>query len=118
MEQWLKWDLSRGEVAFWWDNWSGLGPLAWRYPDLASNAMVSDFLREGQWDYLALAGFPSEIIEMVQGSFFCFGSDPDALVWSLDPSGVFSVRSAYQLVRPARALSWVCFYIWLLSVLS
>ena len=83
MEMWLKWDLSRGDVAFWWDNWSGLDPLAWRFPDLASNARVYDFLHEGQWDHLALAAFPLEVTESAADSFFCFGKVPDGLVWTL-----------------------------------
>ena len=79
---------------------------------MASDATISKFLREGQWDYLYLAVLPSGIGEAVQGSFFCFGTDPDNLVWLLDPSGVFSMRFTYQLVRPARAQSWAFTYIW------
>ena len=41
MEIWLQWDLSGGEFSFWWDNWSGLGLLAWRFPELASDAKIN-----------------------------------------------------------------------------
>ncbi|XP_027082422.1 uncharacterized protein [Coffea arabica] len=112
MEMWLKWDLSRGDVAFWWDNWSGLGPLAWRFPDLASNTWVYDFLHEGQWDHLALAAFPSEVTESTADSFFCFGKVPDGLVWTLQPSGEFSTKSAYQVVRSSGVRSWAFASIW------
>nr|XP_027124765.1 uncharacterized protein LOC113741433 [Coffea arabica] len=112
MELWLQWDLSREEVAFWWDNWSGLGPLAWRFPEAASDVKVLDFVREGRWDFSALASVPAAIWDAAQGSFFCFGLDPDTLVWRRDPSGVFSTRSAYQLARPARARSWTFSFVW------
>ncbi|XP_027170937.1 uncharacterized protein LOC113770618 [Coffea eugenioides] len=53
---------------------------------------------------------------VAQGSFFCFSSDPDTLVWLRDPSGVFSTRSAYQLVRPTRACSWAFSFFWQSSI--
>ncbi|XP_027150473.1 uncharacterized protein LOC113750728 [Coffea eugenioides] len=112
MEIWLKWDLSRGDVAFWWDNWSGLGPLAWRFPDLASNTRVQNFLCEGQWDHLTLATFPSEVAEAAADSFFCFGKVPDSLVWTLEPSGDFSTKLAYQVVRSSGVQSWAFASVW------
>nr|XP_027083596.1 uncharacterized protein LOC113705890 [Coffea arabica] len=76
-----------------------------------------EFLREERWDYPALASLLAVIGDAAQGSFFCFGSDPDTLIWLGDPSGVFSTRSAYQLVRPARACSWAFSFFWQSSIL-
>ena len=82
------------------------------FPEAASDVKVLDFVREGRWDFSALASVPAAIWDAAQGSFFCFGLDPDTLVWRRDPSGVFSTRSAYQLARPARARSWTFSFVW------
>nr|XP_027083643.1 uncharacterized protein LOC113705941 [Coffea arabica] len=101
---WAQFMRARGDVAFWWDNWSGLDPLAWRFPDLASNARVYDFLHEGQWDHLALAAFPLEVTESAADSFFCFGKKFSFLMWRLlhEQLPVDDVLAKFQVHGPSR----------------
>ncbi|XP_027072036.2 uncharacterized protein [Coffea arabica] len=113
MELQIRWDVSLGDCYFWWDNWSCLGPLGWRFPDLSSDQKVSDFCVQGSWDWVCLSSFlPTEILEVMGETFMCFGDLPDQPCWQLASSGSFSTASAYQLVRRAGVKSLVFRSLW------
>ena len=113
MELQIRWDVSLGDCYFWWDNWSGLGPLGWRFPDLSSDQKVSDFCVQRSWDWVRLSSFlPTEILEVMGETFMCFGDLPDQPCWQLASSGSFSTASAYQLVRRAGVKSLVFRSLW------
>ena len=76
-----------------------------------SDGNTNGYLRDNRWDLLALASFPLEIVAAAAESFFCFGTGPDKPSRTLEPSGGFSIKSAYQLVRIAGARVWTYAYI-------
>ena len=80
--------------------------MLWRFTELVSDGKINGYWRDNRWDLLALASFPLEIVAAAAESFFCFGTGPNKPVWTLEPSGGFSIKSAYQLVRTARAQVW------------
>ena len=67
-----------------------------------SDGNTNGYWRDNRWDLLALASFPLEIVAAAAESFFCFGIGPDKPVWTLEPSGGFTIKSANQLIRIAR----------------
>nr|XP_027103110.1 uncharacterized protein LOC113724399 [Coffea arabica] len=113
MELQIRWDVCLGDCYFWWDNWSGLGPLGWQFLDLSSDQKVSDFCVQGSWDWVRLSSFlPTEILEVMGETFMCFGDLPDQPCWQLASSGFFSTASAYPLVRRAGVKSLVFRSLW------
>ena len=113
------WDLRSGQVLFWWDNWLGVGPLAWQLPQSAGMEVVSDYWAEGGWDLGKLPRIlPVEMLERIGSKFFCWkeGSN-DELSWSATQSGRFTVSSAAELLRSDAGVSWVFKHVWVAGLL-
>ncbi|XP_019199981.1 PREDICTED: uncharacterized protein LOC109193567 [Ipomoea nil] len=102
-ERAMGWRLFQGRVNFWWDNWSGLGPLGRLYPFPGvsySRAPLLDFVTDGVLDLfdhpdLALAGLHVDLSRLGQGP-------RDIPVWRPASDGMFSFATAKSFLRPAR----------------
>ncbi|XP_019183928.1 PREDICTED: uncharacterized protein LOC109178830 [Ipomoea nil] len=98
----LTWRLFQGRVNFWWDNWSGLGPLGRLYPHRGvsySRELLLDYVRDGQLvltdhDDLAFAGIGADLSRLGQGP-------RDIPLWTVASDGMFSYSSAKAFFRPA-----------------
>ncbi|XP_019183220.1 PREDICTED: uncharacterized protein LOC109178127 [Ipomoea nil] len=98
----LTWRLFQGRVSFWWDNWSGLGPLGRLYPHRGvsySRELLLDYVRDGQLDLtghddLAFAGIGVDLSRLGQGP-------RDIPLWTVASDGMFSYSSAKAFLRPA-----------------
>ncbi|XP_019159929.1 PREDICTED: uncharacterized protein LOC109156533 [Ipomoea nil] len=98
----LTWRLFQGRVNFWWDNWSGLGPLGRLYPHRRvsySRELLLDYVRDGQLDLtdhddLAYAGIRADLSRLGQGP-------RDIPLWTVASDGMFSYSSAKAFLRPA-----------------
>ncbi|XP_019241871.1 PREDICTED: uncharacterized protein LOC109221894 [Nicotiana attenuata] len=51
VEKYIYWRLHTGNCSFWWDNWLGVGPLAYHRHEggRPGNVTVSHFWDNGQW---------------------------------------------------------------------
>ncbi|XP_019178136.1 PREDICTED: uncharacterized protein LOC109173355 [Ipomoea nil] len=102
VERVLTWRLFQGRVNFWWDNWSGLGPLGGLYPHQGvsySRELLLDYVRDGGLDLaghddLAYAGINADLSRMGRGP-------RDIPLWTVASDGMFSYSSAKAFLRPA-----------------
>ena len=64
---------------------------------------VKDILVEGRWDFSQLEE-PLTVRnrERVCGSQVVLSEGPEFVVWKPNPSGEFTVATAYELIRPKR----------------
>ena len=96
-------------VSLWSDFWLPIGPLLSTIGDhliaatgLSRSAKVAEIIRNGQWRWLwtsteELQGIKQLILQPIPCSH-----ERDAVIWALDQSGTFSIRSAWESIRTHR----------------
>ncbi|KAK6777637.1 hypothetical protein RDI58_024355 [Solanum bulbocastanum] len=116
VEKLIQWNLKSGSCSFWWDNWLGVGPLA--YFTTASNRFnndkVSDFIENGQWNMSKMVQLaPQNHIHSILSTQLQLQQDkPDQAVWNLNTNGLFSVTSAWNSIREKREKTKINTYTW------
>ena len=99
---------------FWFDNWLGSGPLALRLGSV-SDHKVSDFFIDGGWNFRLMGLWvpPSIIneIRLLSLPQFEYGVE-DLMIWAPSQSGVVTLSSAFNLVRPHMQRSFMFTKIW------
>ncbi|XP_073037089.1 uncharacterized protein [Primulina eburnea] len=96
----IRWRVGLGDVSFWDDTWFGDVPLSsWCVVRGGRDVRVSHFLSEGSWDFDRLCAVvaPSVAEEIVL--IPVLSGEPDLARWIHSSDGVFSVRSAWELIR-------------------
>ena len=108
MEPKITWNINSGIISAAWDNWSGLGILG-----LAENVMncpVISFITRESWDRnTILDWWPEFPIHMLQNDLLCLSpTKADTPIWMAEPSGLFSIKSAYNLLREKKinTINW------------
>ena len=120
-------------IRFWHDPWSGPTPLKELYPELfayfvVQEALISDmviFAPDGggrSWNFL----FQRNFDEWEMRRFYSFyehvsaripsGEGEGTLIWQLNSSGVFDVRSFYSALLKAPSVSFPWQSIWCVKV--
>ncbi|GAA0185374.1 hypothetical protein LIER_32662 [Lithospermum erythrorhizon] len=105
----LHWQVGRGECDLWVDSWLPTGPL-----DIlnTTNAKVSDFYLNGQWNEGKLqAILDSDRVNVIM-QLYLDPCRPDQLLWKPSPSGEFTFKSAWEEVRTGRDISIFYSSIW------
>nr|XP_027127799.1 uncharacterized protein LOC113743944 [Coffea arabica] len=93
--------IRSGNSHFWFDNWLGSGSLSSRLGSV-SDHRIADFLLDGRWNYQLLAEWmPADIVaEIIRFTLPRIEEgEEDVMVWAPSQSGVFTVRTAFELVR-------------------
>lgn len=91
-----------GSCSFLMDNWSGQGSIADLF-DVSHfmhlHVALRDLFGENGWD----PSLPDELIPFVSQFSFSFSDESDYMVWEPTSSGLFTLHSAYNLLRPKQA---------------
>ncbi|XP_059285014.1 uncharacterized protein LOC132038353 [Lycium ferocissimum] len=100
------WQLRMGSFLFWFDNWTGLGPLYFLtdslfYCDENINN-VYDVVTEGRWNEIVIRNslleeLADHILTEIQPP--SKGNELDVPYWKLSTNGQFSVKTAWEYVR-------------------
>nr|XP_027088507.1 uncharacterized protein LOC113709854 [Coffea arabica] len=109
----IRWCLGDGLVDFWKDRWVLHEPLESVVvrPD-HPHFLVSEFFTLDGWDELRLAQWvPSFVIQAIKDTPFDV-SQKDRMVWLPSPTGCFSVKSAWEVLRQKRQYSLVDSLLW------
>ncbi|CAL9020979.1 unnamed protein product [Prunus brigantina] len=119
----MVWRVGNGEhVKFWKDNWVADLPLlqyAGAQSGIDLDCKVSNFFKEGWWDIAKLRAVLDEV--MVQ-KITCFpvgfgGNSQDAQIWKPTSNGIFTVKSAFQLIHGGSIWSNMCWKgLWSMSI--
>ncbi|XP_042521331.1 uncharacterized protein LOC122094799 [Macadamia integrifolia] len=108
-----RWIISNERhIDFWRDNWVGAHSI-WQLSELGEDVInpapsVSDFIDEGRWMMPQMESF---FLKDIFSKIKCINlpSLPieDRCIWSLDPMGHFTVKSAWNVLRsPSSSVSW------------
>ncbi|XP_060178090.1 uncharacterized protein LOC132608026 [Lycium barbarum] len=100
------WQLRMGSSLFWFDNWSGLGPLYFIVPSefQCNEAIenVSDVVTDGRWHVPAIRNnLPKDLAEYILTEVKppAKPGEIDKPWWMLETNGEFSVKSAWEFIR-------------------
>ncbi|XP_075106964.1 uncharacterized protein LOC142179958 [Nicotiana tabacum] len=112
----ILWKIGCGKVAFWYDNWSELGPLYNFLPEgyKPKNITLSIMMLNNHinWRGLDLLLSQHVVVKVNTFEISLRSTIPDSPVWTEDNSGSFSVASACQLFRKNRHKSWINMMNW------
>nr|XP_009790904.1 PREDICTED: uncharacterized protein LOC104238278 [Nicotiana sylvestris]XP_016458774.1 PREDICTED: uncharacterized protein LOC107782404 [Nicotiana tabacum] len=113
-EKYLLWKVGKGNISFWWDNWTGKGPLAKLNPSTMVNrrTKVSDFIEAGTWNIAKPS--PTLLLQLVNSiaNIQIQDGKEDSFIWTLNPSGDFTCRSAWEKMRKQGGRSLTSNMIW------
>lgn len=102
--------VGNGECSFWHANWSGQGCLSDIFPDVDPvSGNLNLYLHEGFW---SLDMLPHVVVPFVLEFHIHFTGLVDRLIWEPERSGLFTLASAYQLVRQKREVQPVLKAVW------
>ncbi|XP_070029287.1 uncharacterized protein [Nicotiana sylvestris] len=107
----ILWKIGKGDIAFWFDNWTNLGPLCNFLPEgrnprniMLSDVIVNDQSWWGGWDCL----LPDHVMGTIEAMQIRLRpSVQDTLVWTVNEKGVFSVASTWNIFRKVKRQSWI-----------
>ncbi|XP_073139125.1 uncharacterized protein [Henckelia pumila] len=118
----IRWRIGLGDVSFLDDTWLGDAPLSSRCNVRGDRCVrVFSFLLEGDWDFDLLCAVVAPLVaeEIVQIPVLV--DEPDATIWIHSTDGAFSVRSAWEQVRPRGSVSDIftpCWGRWMRPTMS
>ncbi|XP_059278078.1 uncharacterized protein LOC132032473 [Lycium ferocissimum] len=101
----LGWIIEKGEVAFWYDNWTDLGPLyKFLDPDSKpSKLRITDAYQNGHWNWPACGYVVSDFIKAhIERMQVVLSDKPDLPIWKITSSGKFNIESAWNFLRNSR----------------
>ena len=113
------------KMAFWYDNWSNLGPLRNIIHGpltLESSKLkikdVADYTGSWNWSIIQME-LPEDFISELKATPIPLSSRlEDRLVWKCSPKGAFDLKSAYGLAtEPMRVIPFKGSWIWQLKIL-
>ncbi|XP_073029257.1 uncharacterized protein [Primulina eburnea] len=121
-ESGIRWRVGMGDVNFWDDIWCGDVPLSSQLPVRGDRGVsVSHFISDGVWDFDFLCSVvPPSIAETIALIPIALG-EPDLAIWVHSSDGVFSIKSAWELVRLRDQVSDIftpCWGSWLRPTMS
>ncbi|KAK4721274.1 hypothetical protein R3W88_011507 [Solanum pinnatisectum] len=96
----ILWKVGKGDVSFWWDNWTNLGPLA----NLVQNQRtpkktLKDFYRNNSWNIVKLKRILTHNVINSIVTIKFNNSKQDLSIWTPDSTGNFNSKSAWHIVR-------------------
>ncbi|XP_060200737.1 uncharacterized protein LOC132629008 [Lycium barbarum] len=115
VEPHIIWRINEAKISFWWDNWTGIGPLA-LYHHSENNPgtlMVSDCLEGDNWDMDYISKLlPPEICYIIQRVDIGQRNKKDQAIWTANSSGKFTCVNAFQILRKrlSEAPIWKCIW--------
>ncbi|XP_034211169.1 uncharacterized protein LOC117624139 [Prunus dulcis] len=104
LEKGLIWRLGKGDnINFWKDKWiadEALIHMVEVSPDSSMDTIVSDFLMDGWWDIEKLRRvLPEDWVQKIIGCPADLGgTTEDCQIWQTTSNGLFSVKTAYNLL--------------------
>ncbi|XP_073051345.1 uncharacterized protein [Primulina eburnea] len=121
-ESGIRWRVGMGDVNFWDDIWCGDVPLSSQLPVRGDRGVrVSHFISDGVWDFDFLCSVvPPSVAETIALIPIALG-EPDLAIWVHSSDGVFSIKSAWELVRLRDQVSDIftpCWGSWLRPTMS
>lgn len=103
------WKVGKGDVSFWFDNWSRLGPLWQLTPnnDHYSQITIKEVLSNGTWNWNILQPQLNEEMKakIIDLNIRIDEHKNDRAIWSLDNAGLFSISSAWNMLRQKRTMN-------------
>ncbi|XP_027158457.1 uncharacterized protein LOC113760083 [Coffea eugenioides] len=113
VEQNIRWCLGKGLVDFWKDRWVLHEPLE----SVVGRSegplfLVSEFITRDGWDEMRLAQWVSGFVIHAIKDIPLDLSQKDRMVWLPSPTGCFSVKSAWEVLRQRRHQSLVDSLLW------
>ncbi|XP_015169571.1 uncharacterized protein [Solanum tuberosum] len=116
MENHISWKIGRGEIDFWFDNWSSLGPLYLLQPDIEGNILIklNTVYNNSVWNWNSIQG---DLSEDVKNKITSLGVSrdnnvDDTTIWRESNNGLFTFHSAWNIIRNKRSSNIATSKIW------
>ncbi|XP_059292008.1 uncharacterized protein LOC132045445 [Lycium ferocissimum] len=116
-EKCINWKINSGDCNFWWDDWTGMGPLAQICPDFmignGQRIKVRDFMNNNRWNVQKLYNtIPDHIALFIRSVGIGDVNDRDYAVWKATDNGQYSNKFAWTIIRSLRQKAPLITRIW------
>ncbi|WMV45629.1 hypothetical protein MTR67_039014 [Solanum verrucosum] len=116
VEKHIQWKIRNGSSSFWWDNWLGIGSLA-QFTTTShrfDNETIADFTTNGQWNVDKLNQIAPQIHlhKILSTHLQLQHTSTDQAVWNLNANGLFTISSAWDIIREKRTKTKFNSYTW------
>ncbi|WMV50078.1 hypothetical protein MTR67_043463 [Solanum verrucosum] len=112
----IQWKIRNGSCSVWWDNWLGVGPLAQFTTNSHrfDNETIADFMANGQWnvDKLIQLAPQNQLHTILSTQLQLQHTSSDQAVWKFNSIGLFTVSSAWDIIREKRTKTKINSYTW------
>ncbi|XP_059310568.1 uncharacterized protein LOC132061909 [Lycium ferocissimum] len=98
----MLWKINKGKVMFWWDNWTGIGPLSlYVNGDIAlGNMQVRELIIEDRWNNeMQQILVPPNLHQYINQIQIFYRGRTDQCYWMLTQDGTFICASARENIR-------------------
>ncbi|KAG5615506.1 hypothetical protein H5410_015330 [Solanum commersonii] len=103
------WRTGKGNIRFWFDNWTTQGQLYFLMEDFTiyQDVNVNEVFKKGVWDWAILIPHPNDYIKEIIARFptTINQNKEDITVWTVSELEAFTVSSARESVRQMRNIS-------------
>ncbi|XP_059289936.1 uncharacterized protein LOC132043485 [Lycium ferocissimum] len=101
----INWKVGKGNLSFWWDNWTGKGPLAQLIHQgyKSKKIKVSDYIMDGKWNTDKLLNLVPNSMIMDIKNIKIYNDGIDFPTWTPDHNGIFTCKSAWKSLRLTKA---------------
>ncbi|XP_060211654.1 uncharacterized protein LOC132639201 [Lycium barbarum] len=110
VEMAIFWNICSGNVSFWYDQWTSLGPLYKLLPTgtVPNRSVIRDAFNGQNWYWNACGDVPDNIKDHILHMNLKFYDEEDKPCWMKTNSGSFSTGSAWNFLRsPRREVSFM-----------
>jgi len=111
----IYWRVGKGDVSFWFDNWSNLGPLYLLHPNDNSHSYINlnSVLIEGIWHWDTLQyQLSTKDKNRISMGIHLDSNKEDYPIWTDTSTGEFSTSSAWNNSRHKRGINIMAKNIW------
>ncbi|XP_075099176.1 uncharacterized protein LOC142176035 [Nicotiana tabacum] len=120
VDQNILWNVGKGNINFWYDNWSPIVPLYKMIEDdlIQQNIMIKEIYNDGQWNWSYFQVQPPDKIKLLVSQLHLILDDDtdDTSHWICSNSGRCSISTAWNLLRRKRQFSQFDSRIWHMDI--
>lgn len=114
------WQVNSGSCIFWWDNWTGKGPIAATIPNTpkSTKSLVKYYTQNVEWNLEKLEELlPNHLVKHIETIDVGRQNLQDKVYWDLIDNEKYNNKSAWKYIRACKPNNPFFYKVWHSSIL-